>query len=324
MASAHPQFSVIVPVYNESANLPVLFARLKTCLEGISDSYELIFINDGSNDDSLALLRDMAHRNSCVRYVSFSRNFGHQIAVSAGLDLCSGEIVVLIDADLQDPPELIPEMFKTLETGYDVVFAVRRQRKGESFLKRVTAGIFYRLLNRMTDVEIPLDTGDFRIMRRIVVDCLKKMPEQQKYLRGQIAWLGFRQRPFEYDRDPRLHGSSGYTLRKLFGLALDGITSFSNFPLRFATVAGFTVSGIAFLLIVYALYSRFFTETYEPGWASIMVSVMFIGGIQLICLGVIGEYISRIASNTRNRPLYVVHETNIDAAPSTDSREPQI
>lgn len=312
MAHASPQLSVIVPVYNESENLPVLYERLRAGVQGLFSSYELIFVNDGSTDASLAVIRTLSEKDPSVRYVSFSRNFGHQVAVSAGLDVSRGEVVALIDADLQDPPELIADMYRTMMDGYDVVYAVRRQRKGESFLKKFTARLFYRLLNRMTDVNIPLDTGDFRIMRRKVVDYLKRMPEQQKYLRGQIAWLGFRQRPFEYDRDPRLHGNTGYTLSKLFLLALDGITSFSNFPLRFATMAGFTVSGIAFLLILYALYSRFFTDTYEPGWASIMVSVMFIGGIQLICLGVIGEYISRIASNTRQRPLYIVQETNIE------------
>jgi len=275
------------------------------------NSHEYIFVNDGSRDRSMEILRELAAINKDVHYINLSRNFGHQIAVTAGLDKSKGDAVVIIDADLQDPPELIHDLYRKLKSGNEVVYAKRRSRQGEGLMKRVTANIFYRILSKMTSISIPVDTGDFRIVDRKIVDVLKQMPEQQKFLRGQISWIGFNQTFVEYDRDERFAGKTGYTYKKMFRLALDGITSFSNFPLKIVTIAGFVVSGISFFMILYALYSRFISKDYEPGWTSLMLTVLFIGGIQLIGIGIIGEYISRMSANLRNRPLYVIRDSNI-------------
>jgi dolichol-phosphate mannosyltransferase len=258
----------------------------------------------------MALIRNLAAQQPSVRYIDFARNFGHQIAVTAGLDHCKGDAVVIIDADLQDPPELIVDLYKKWKEGFEVVYAKRRSREGESQLKKITAKVFYRMLKKITSINIPVDTGDFRLIDKKIVDVLRNMPEQQKFLRGQISWIGFRQTYVEYDRDARYAGKTGYTFKKMTRLALDGITSFSNLPLKFATFAGFLVSGIAFIMILYALYSRFISKDYVPGWTSLMLAVLFIGGVQLICIGIIGEYISRMSSNLRDRPLYIVNEKN--------------
>jgi dolichol-phosphate mannosyltransferase len=307
-----PTLSIIIPIYNEEGNIPVLYERLSKVMKDLGESYELVFINDGSRDNSLALVMELAQKDEAVKYLDFSRNFGHQIGVTAGIDAAKGDAMVIIDADLQDPPELILEMFEKYKEGFEVVYAKRRKRKGETIFKKLTARLFYRTLAKITTLDIPLDTGDFRLIDRKVADVLKKMPEQNKYIRGQIAWIGFRQTYVEYDRDSRHAGETGYTLRKMLKFALDGITGFSDFPLRLATIAGFVVSGIAFLLMIYALISRFIWQDYEPGWTSLILSVLFIGGIQLITIGIIGEYINRISTNVRNRPLYVVRETNVE------------
>lgn len=303
--------SIIIPIYNEAGNIQVLFERLSNVVRDMNMNVEYVFVNDGSRDNSIDLIKGLAKTNSEVHYLDFSRNFGHQVAVAAGLDYCTGKSAVIIDADLQDPPELIANLVSKWKEGYEVVYAKRRSREGESFLKKFTAKLFYRTLKRITSINIPVDTGDFRIIDRKVIDVLKKMPEQQKFLRGQISWIGFRQTYIEYDRDERHSGASGYTYKKMLRFALDGITSFSNLPLRFATITGFVVSGIAFLLILYALYERLVTKNYVPGWASLMLAVLFIGGVQLISIGIIGEYISRMSSNIRNRPLYILRETNL-------------
>ncbi len=303
--------SVVIPIYNEEKNIPLLFERLKNALETTAQPFELIYVNDGSKDQSISVIKGLAKGNYFVKYINFSRNFGHQIAVSAGLDLCKGTEVVIIDADGQDPPELIPELYKKLNEGFEIVYAKRKSRKGESALKLLTARWFYKILAKLTSIDIPMDTGDFRIIHRKVVDQINKMPEKQKFLRGQMAWVGFRQTFVEYDRDERMSGDTGYTFRKMFRLAMDGITSFSNFPLRVATISGFACAFIGFLLIIYTLYSRYVLKDYEPGWSSLMITIVFIGGIQLIGIGIIGEYISRIYDNIRNRPLYIVDETNI-------------
>jgi glycosyltransferase involved in cell wall biosynthesis len=305
-----PQISVIIPIYNEEGNILKLFERLQLVINRLDAEAEYIFINDGSKDNSISLIRDLAAAHSNVRYIDFARNFGHQIAVTAGLDHCSGDAVVIIDADLQDPPELIEGLYKKWKEGFEVVYAKRILREGESQSKKVMAKLFYRLLKKITAINIPVDTGDFRLIDRKIVQVLKAMPEQQKFLRGQISWIGYRQTFVEYDRDARHAGKTGYTYRKMIRLALDGITSFSNLPLKFATFAGFIVSGIAFIMILYALYSRFITKDYVPGWTSLMLAVLFIGGVQLICIGIIGEYISRMSSNIRNRPLYIINEKN--------------
>lgn len=303
--------SIIIPIYNEAGNIQVLFERLSNVVKDMNINVEYVFVNDGSRDNSIELIKGLAKTSSDVHYLDFSRNFGHQVAVAAGLDYCTGKSAVIIDADLQDPPELIANLVSKWKEGYEVVYAKRRSREGESFLKKFTAKLFYRTLKRITSINIPVDTGDFRIIDRKVIDVLKKMPEQQKFLRGQISWIGFRQTYIEYDRDERHSGASGYTYKKMLRFALDGITSFSNLPLRFATITGFVVSGIAFLLILYALYERLVTKNYVPGWASLMLAVLFIGGVQLISIGIIGEYISRMSSNIRNRPLYILRETNL-------------
>ena len=304
--------SVIIPVFNEEKNISSVYNRCVSVLDSIGESFELIFINDGSKDKTFQLVYQLSATDARVKYINLSRNFGHQIAVSAGLDACNGSYAVIIDADLQDPPELITSLYAKVKEGFDVVYAKRQLRKGETFFKSITAKFFYRLLKKITTINIPLDTGDFRIISRKVINVLKQMPEQQKFLRGQIAWVGFNQTAVEYQREERTAGTSGYTVKKMMRLAMDGITSFSNLPLRIATIAGFLVSGITFCVALYALYSRFISKDYVPGWTSIIISVLFIGGVQLITIGIIGEYISRISSNVRNRPLYVISETNLD------------
>ncbi|GAL87219.1 b-glycosyltransferase, glycosyltransferase family 2 protein [Sporocytophaga myxococcoides] len=307
-----PEISVIIPIYNEEKNILLLYKRVSDVLQNLNVEYELVFVNDGSKDKSINIICSLAKSDLSVKYIDFSRNFGHQIAVTAGLDKCTGNFIVIIDADLQDPPELIIDLYAKAKQGFEVVYAKRKTRKGENVLKKLTAYVFYRLLAKITSCEIPVDTGDFRIMSRKVLDVLKNMPEQQKYLRGQIAWIGFNQTFVEYDRNERHSGKTGYTYRKMLKFAFDGITSFSNFPLKVASIAGFIVSGIAFIIMLYTLYSRFVSKDFVPGWTSLMLSVMFIGGIQLICMGIIGEYISRIANNVRNRPLYIINETNLN------------
>jgi dolichol-phosphate mannosyltransferase len=305
------ELSVVIPVYNESLNIQKLYQRLKLVANSISLAHEFIFVNDGSKDNTLELVKELAAQDPAVRYISLSRNFGHQIAVMAGLDNTLGEAIVIIDADLQDPPELINEMYAKLKSGYEVVYAKRKKREGESFMKLFTAKLFYRILSSITSINIPVDTGDFRIIHKKVVEVLRKMPEQNKFLRGQISWIGFRQTYVEYSRAERAGGKTGYTYRKMIRFALDGITSFSDFPLKLSTFLGFTVSIITFFVGIYALYGKFVLKNSVPGWASIMISVLFLGGVQLITIGIIGEYISRINTNVKQRPLYVIDENNL-------------
>ncbi|UOQ98182.1 glycosyltransferase family 2 protein [Hymenobacter sp. 5317J-9] len=307
------ELSVIIPIYNEEPNIDELYRRLLSVLEpmALPGGFELIFINDGSRDRSLALLMNLATRDPRVRYIDLSRNFGHQIAVTAGLDRAAGEAVVIIDADLQDPPELIPLLRQKMLEGYEVVYAKRRSRQGDSVAKKLTARVFYRILASITHISIPVDTGDFRIISRKVVDGLRLMPEQNKFIRGQISWIGYRQTYIEYDRAERAGGETGYTYRKMIRLALDGITAFSDVPLKVATITGFLVSGVAFLVGLYTLYARFFSHDYQPGWPSLMVSILFLGGVQLISVGIIGEYMARLSANVRQRPLYLISDTNL-------------
>ncbi|WP_299255821.1 glycosyltransferase family 2 protein [uncultured Cytophaga sp.] len=303
--------SVIIPIFNEEANIAILYTRINKVLEPMNITYELIFVNDGSKDTSIQLIEALSLNNPQVKYIDFSRNFGHQIAVTAGLEHSIGKRIVIIDADLQDPPELILDLYKKMDEDYQVVYARRKSRNGESLLKKLTAKLFYRILSSITSIDIPVDTGDFRIIDRKVVEVLKQMPEQEKYLRGQIAWVGFKQTYIEYEREERFGGKTGYTYKKMFKFAMDGITSFSDFPLKFASMAGFIVSFFAFIVMLYSLYSKFVLKDTVQGWTSIMLSVMFIGGIQLICIGIIGEYISRIGNNIKKRPLYVINKTNV-------------
>jgi polyisoprenyl-phosphate glycosyltransferase len=306
-----PDLSIVIPVYNEEKNLPLLLEKLVAETLRMQVTYEVIFVNDGSMDNSLQVIKHMAASNTAVTYISLSRNFGHQVAVSAGLDMATGKAVVVMDADLQDPPELVSELYAKMQEGFEVVYGRRIYRKGESYLKKTTAKFFYRLLSSITHVNIPLDTGDFRIMDAKVVRVLKQMPERNKFLRGQVAWVGFRQTWINYTRDERFGGESGYTYGKLLRLALDGITSFSDFPLKMASMLGFIVSGIAFLLMIYTLLARLVFNDYVQGWASIILSVLFLGGVQLICIGIAGEYLARVFNNVQGRPLYVVDEKSI-------------
>jgi dolichol-phosphate mannosyltransferase len=309
MADNFPALSVIIPVYNESSNIRPLYERLSAVVRKLQLTHEFIFINDGSRDNTLELVRQLAAEHPEVKYIDLSRNFGHQIAVSAGIDATRGEAVVIIDADLQDPPELIGEMYAKMKEGYEVVYAKRRRRKGESFMKLLTARAFYRILAAITTINIPVDTGDFRIMDRKVVEALRQMPETNKFLRGQISWIGYRQTYIEYDRAERHAGTTGYTYRKMLRFALDGITAFSNFPIKAVTVMGFVVSFVAFLFACISLYVRYFTNLpVERGWTSIIIAILFLGGVQLIGIG-----ISRINTDTKRRPLYFIKESNLDA-----------
>jgi len=304
--------SIVAPVYNEQDNINELVQRLKTTLEQITNEFEIIFINDNSKDNTLQLIKDLQASLPFVKYISFSRNFGHQIAVSAGLDYCTGDAAVIIDSDLQDPPEVILDMYLKYKQGHKVVYGKRTSRVGESWFKKTTAKAFYRILASIINFEIPLDTGDFRLIDRKVIDALKQMPERNKFLRGQIAWLGFKSTFVNFERDERKYGQSGYPLSKMLKFAFDGITAFSSAPLKFASVLGFVVSAIAFAIMIYALYSNFILKDTVSGWTSLVISTMFIGGVQLITIGIIGEYISRINIDVKNRPLYVVEEESID------------
>lgn len=289
-----------------------MHSRLSDAARAITPSYEIVYVNDGSRDESKSILQILSQRDEHVYYIHFSRNFGHQIAVTAGLDRCRGKSVVIIDGDLQDPPEVIPELFEKHKSGYDVVYARRSERKGETWFKRATAKLFYRVLRRSTAIDIPLDTGDFRLIDRKVVDALKKMPEQNKFLRGQIAWLGFRQGEVLFSRDKRRYGKTGYPLSKMLRFAMDGITAFSDRPLKLVTAMGFAISFLSFVIIIYAMYSHFVLLRTITGWTSLIISSTFIGGVQLLSIGIIGEYISRMNKNILNRPLYVVESSNIE------------
>ncbi|WP_373701857.1 glycosyltransferase family 2 protein [Porphyromonas loveana] len=305
--------SIVVPIYNEEKGIPELVQRLRVAASSITENFELVFVNDGSRDGSLELLRRECSHDDRFFYINLSRNFGHQIAVSAGLDHVKGKATVIIDGDLQDPPELIPEMYAKYREGYEVVYAQRKHREGETLFKKATAKAFYRTMRKITSIDMPLDTGDFRLIDWRIVQCLRDMPEQNKFLRGQIAWMGFRQTGVLFDRDERKYGKTNYPLRKMLGLAIDGITGFSSRPLEWVTKLGALVSLLSFFVIIYALISHFLLDKTVSGWTSVIVSSMFLGGGQLICLGVIGTYISRINKNIVGRPLYLVAETNIAA-----------
>ena len=304
--------SIVVPVYNEEKSIRLMYDRLLASITVISSNFEIIFVNDGSRDNSFLELVQLSKEDARVKYINFSRNFGHQIAVTAGLDKTKGDAVVIIDGDLQDPPEVIPEMYAKHKEGFEVVYGQRLKRKGESFFKKITAKYFYRILKKITNVNIPVDTGDFRLIDRKIVNDLKNMPEQNKFLRGQIAWLGYRQTSVFFERDERKFGETGYPFSKMLKFALDGITGFSDVPLQFVTKTGIFISFLSFLIILYAIFSHFVLEKTITGWTSLIISSMFIGGVQLISIGIIGEYISRINKNVQNRPLYIIDQTNVD------------
>ncbi len=304
-----PFLSVVVPCFNEAEVILATYDRLMLILsKHLGTSFEVIFVDDGSSDGTPALLRELHRTSDQLQILTFARNFGHQVAVTAGIDAARGEAVVLIDADLQDPPELIPEMMKRWQAGVDVVYGVRQERVGESRFKKGTATMFYRLLNRISEVRIPNDTGDFRLMDRRVVEVLKSMPERDRFIRGMVAWAGFRQEPLPYTREARFAGTTKYPLVRMLRFALDGMSSFSTGPLRFATWCGFLSALLAFCGMLYAIVARILTDSWVPGWAALFVAVMFLGGIQLLALGIMGEYIGRIFMQSKARPLYVLQE----------------
>lgn len=305
------EISVVIPIFNEEMNIATLNTRVTTVMSSMDRPWELIYVNDGSVDSSMEKLRGLASDDPHIKYIDLSRNFGHQLAITAGMEHASGTYIVVMDGDGQDPPELIPDLYNKALSGYEVVYAKRKKRDGENFMKKATSKMFYRLLKRITHVEIPVDTGDFRIIHRKIRDILMKMPEQHKFIRGQISWIGFRQGFMEYDREERMGGKSKFTYRKMMRFALDGISSFSVWPLKIATIGGFLVSGLAFVIILYTLYQKFYGYT-VPGWASTNISILFIGGIQLIGIGILGEYLGRVSENVKNRPHYLVRESNID------------
>lgn len=300
--------SVVIPCYHEEAVICQTHRRLAAALEKLTSDFELIYVDDGSQDRTADLLREIQASDRRVRVLLLSRNFGHQFAVTAGLEHASGDAAILIDADLQDPPEVIETLIEKWQQGYDVAYGVRKERLGETAFKRWSARAFYRLIDRLSDVPIPLDTGDFRLMDRRVVQALLAMPERDRFLRGMVSWVGFRQVPVPYQREPRLAGSSKYPLGKMVRFALDGILSFSLVPLRLAIWTGLGTFGLAMVGILYALILRLFTSLWVTGWTLLFIAILFIGGIQLVFLGVIGEYVGRIYREEKRRPLYFVRE----------------
>ena len=301
-------YSIVAPIYNEKENLPELYRRVREVMESTGEPWEMLLVDDGSTDGSTEIIRTLAKEDERVRPVIFARNFGHQIAITAGWDYARGEAVIIIDADLQDPPELILDMAKKWKEGNEVVFAVRAEREGESWFKLWTASLFYRIISRITDVKIPLDTGDFRLMDRQVVDVLKNMRERHRFPRGMSAWVGFKQVGVEYRRAARTAGETKYPFRKMFRLALNAITGFSYFPLQVATFFGFVSAGIAIVAIPIVVYMRASGSQAFFGQATTLIAVLFLGGVQLISLGILGEYIGRLYDEAKGRPLYIVRE----------------
>jgi dolichol-phosphate mannosyltransferase len=307
--SPSPLLSLVIPCFNEEEVIGETLRRLQAfCAAATALRIELIFVDDGSRDNTRELLRHHAAADPRIKLLGLARNFGHQIAVSAGIDAAAGDAVVLIDADLQDPPEVVHEMVAKWREGFDVVYGTRTERPGESAFKLATARGFYRLLNRLSDVPIPLDTGDFRLMSRRVVDTLKSMPERDRFVRGMVSWVGFRQTALPYRRAERFAGVSKYPLRKMLRFATDGILSFSIKPLQMSITMGLAAAMLSMVGIGYALFLRIFTSVWVEGWTALMIAVLFIGGVQLICVGILGEYVGRIYNEVKRRPLYVVSE----------------
>ena len=303
-----PTLSVVAPLFNEEGNVAELVRRLRAAADGAPgiDHYEIVLVDDGSSDRTVELLQQQAAADPRIVVVRLSRNFGHQLAATAGLDIARGDAVVLIDADLQDPPELIPAMVERWHAGFDVVYAVRRKRKGESAFKIWSAKMFYRMNRRLTNVSIPVDAGDFRLMSRRVVDALKAIRERHRFIRGLVSWVGYPQTALEYDRDSRFSGETKYPFSKMLRFAIDGITSFSEVPLRFASYFGFIVSGVAFVVGIFEIALRLFTGYNLPGYTSLIFAILFLGGVQLIGIGILGEYIGRIYEEIKMRPLYLL------------------
>ncbi len=305
-------YSIIAPIYNEIENLPELYRRVKEVMDSSGERWELILVDDGSTDGSTERIRELAQKDKTVRPVIFARNFGHQVAITAGWDYARGDAIVIIDADLQDPPEVILELAKKWREGYEVVYAVRSEREGESWFKKFTAAMFYRIIYSITDVKIPVDTGDFRLMDRKVVDVLKQMKERHRFPRGMSAWVGFKQIGVKYNRAARVAGVTKYPFSKMLKLALNAITGFSYFPLQLATYFGFASAGISVIAIPVVIYMRMMGSGAFFGQATTLIAVLFFGGVQLISLGVLGEYIGRLYDEAKGRPLYIVRDAPED------------
>ncbi|HBB32939.1 MAG TPA: glycosyltransferase [Cyanobacteria bacterium UBA8803] len=305
----HPKYSFVIPVYNEEDTLREMYRRISAVMDRMDGLVELILVNDGSRDRTLSLLRDLHEKDSRLCYLSLARNFGHQIAVTAGLNFIRGQAIVVLDADLQDPPELIPLLVEKWKQGYQIVYAQRTQRRKESWVKRLPAYVFYRLLRRLADIDIPPDTGDFCLMDRQVVDVLNKMPERNRYIRGLRSWVGLQQTSIPYERDPRFAGEVKYTFRKSLSLAADGLVSFSKLPLRLSTYVGLLAALVAMLMAVLVFYWRIVAPTSPlTGFATIMIAIFFLGAVQLVSIGILGEYVGRIYEEVKGRPLYVLSE----------------
>ena len=302
-----PTYSVVAPVYNEAETLPHFYRRVISVMEGLGESFELVLVDDGSRDDSFATMRALAREDPRVKVISFSRNFGHQIAITAGLDAASGDAVIVIDSDLQDPPEVIADLVAEWQQGSEVVYAVRAERHGETRFKLATAKLFYRMLSRITSVRIPHDTGDFRLMDRRAANAMRSLREHHRFMRGLSAWVGYRQSGVKYVRQERFAGKTNYPFRKMLKLAIDATTSFSYIPLQLATTIGFIIAGLSVLGIILAIILRLANRT-VAGQATTLVAVLFLGGIQLIFLGILGEYLGRIYDEVKGRPLYLIKE----------------
>ena len=313
-------YSIIIPVYNEELVVAESHRRLKAVMDKTGEDYELLFVNDGSRDKTVEILRDIIKEDPHTRLLDFSRNFGHQTAISAGMDYASGDAVVVIDADLQDPPEAILDMIAKWKEGYQVVYGKRLQRKGETVFKKLTAKLFYRILRFMTDVDIPVDTGDFRLLDRKVCDVMRSLTEKNRYVRGLVSWVGFNQTAVEYVRDERFAGETKYPLKKMLKFATDGIISFSFKPLKFAEYLGVGISALSFIYLIVVIIQKLIGHTVE-GWASILAVSLFFNGVILFMLGIIGEYIGRIYDEAKNRPLYILKEKVGFPDDSTEKQE---
>jgi glycosyltransferase involved in cell wall biosynthesis len=307
-----PTFSIVTPIYNESGNIPELYHRVKTVMDGLGEPWELVMVDDGSTDGSTELLRELAKQDPHVRPVIFARNFSHQIAITAGWDYARGQAVIIMDADLQDPPEVIPDLIAKWREGYEVVYATRAEREGESWFKLFTASLFYRLIYRITDVKIPLDAGDFRLLDRKVVNVLSKMRERHRFPRGMAAWVGFKQTGVPYRRAARFSGETKYPFKKMLRLAINAITGFSYFPLQLATYIGFVAAGLSTITIPVVVILRLAGNKAFFGQATTLIAVLFLGGVQLISLGILGEYIGRLYDEAKGRPLYIVRDEPVD------------
>jgi len=308
MNTASPRYSIVAPIYNEEGNIPELYQRVSNVMDQTGEPWELVLVDDGSRDRSRELISELAQKDSRVRPVIFARNFGHQIAVTAGLDYSRGDAVVIIDADLQDPPEVILDLIEKWKEGYEVVYATRAEREGETWFKLFTAAAFYRLIQRITDVDIPMDTGDFRLLDRKVVEVLNQMRERHRFLRGMSVWVGFRQTGVEYQRAERYAGETKYPLSKMIQFASDAITSFSYFPLQLAMYLGFITAGLSIIAIPVVIALRLAGWHAFQGQASTLIAVLFLGGVQLISLGILGEYVGRLYDEAKGRPLYILRE----------------